>query len=147
MHLSKHFTLKELTKSQTATRLGINNMPRKHALARLKALAFHVLEPVRVHYGIPFTPSSGYRCVKLNRAVGSSSTSQHVKGQAADFEIPNIPNRSLADWIRTHLIFDQLILEFHNPNVADSGWVHCSYREENNRNQYLIYDGKSYRSF
>ena len=147
MRLSKHFTLLELTKSQTAERLGINNSPDNHALACLKALARHILEPARVHFGIPFTPSSGYRCPKLNRAVKSKPTSQHVRGEAADFEIPTIANRDLADWIKENLTFDQLILEFHNPDVANSGWVHCSYREGNNRNQCLIFDGKSYRPF
>jgi len=147
MRLSRHFTLSELTKSQTAKRLGINNKPDSRALANLMALVCHILEPVRVHFGIPFTPSSGYRCLKLNRAIGSKSTSQHVKGEAVDFEIPTIANRDLADWIKENLTFDQLILELHNPDVADSGWVHCSYREGNNRCEYLIYDGKEYTQF
>ncbi len=147
MRLSKHFPLSELTKSQTAKRLGITNDPDNRVLGNLKALARHILEPVRLHYGIPFTPSSGYRCPKLNHAIGSSSTSQHVTGEAADFEIPTIANRDLADWIKDNLTFDQLILEFHNPDVADSGWVHCSYRAENNRGECLVYDGRIYTKF
>ena len=147
MKLSRHFPLSELTKSQTAERLGINNSPDNRVLAKLKALARYILEPVRLHYGIPFVPSSGYRCPILNKAVGSNSKSQHVQGEAVDFEVPTIANRDLADWIKENLIFDQLILEFHDPDIADSGWVHCSYREGNNRNQCLIFDGKSYRPF
>lgn len=146
MRLSKHFSLSELTRSQVAARRGIDNKPDDLALSNLVALARSILEPVRVHFGVPFSPSSGYRCPKLNRAVGSKSTSQHVLGEAADFEIPTVANRDLADWIKENLVFDQLILEFHNPDVADSGWVHCSYRV-GNRSQCLIYDGKSYRRF
>lgn len=147
MRLSKHFTLAELTKSQTAERLGIANNPDNRVLSNLKALTRHILEPVRLHYGIPFRPSSGYRCPILNRALKSKSTSQHIQGEAVDFELPGVANRDLADWIKDNLIFDQLILEFHNPDVADSGWVHCSYRAGNNRGECLIFDGKSYREF
>ena len=147
IRLSKHFTLEELVRSQIAARFGINNKPLKYSVRRLTALADNILEPTRVHYGIPLIISSGYRCPALNTAIGSGQGSQHLKGQAADFEIPSIANRTLANWIKANLTFDQLILEFHNPNVPDSGWVHCSYREGHNRNQCIIFDGKLYRTF
>ncbi len=145
MRLSKHFPLSELTKSQTAKRLGIGNNPDNHALGNLRALAHNILEPVRLHYKIPFIPSSGYRSLKLNRALGSRDGSQHTKGEAVDFEIPGIANLDLAEWIMRNLEVDQLILEFHDQEISDSGWVHCSYRSGNNRGECLIYDGKTYR--
>ena len=84
MYLSKHFTLDELTKSATATRKGIDNTPNEQALKNLQDLVVNVLEPLRVHYGRPIIITSGFRCEKLNKAVGGSPTSQHVLGQAAD---------------------------------------------------------------
>lgn len=147
MKLSRHFTLSELTKSQMAERLGIVNSPDNRVLANLMALVCHILEPVRGHFGIPFTPSSGYRCLKLNRALKSKSTSQHVQGEAVDFEIPGVDNIDVFNWIKDNLKFDQLILEFYRPDVADSGWIHCSYREGNNRCECLIYNGKEYTQF
>ena len=92
---------------------------------------------MRDHYGVPFTPSSGYRCLALNRQIGSSDTSQHTKGEAADFEVPSVSNLDVAQWIEANLDFDQLILEFWNENHPNAGWVHCSYKTEGNRNQTL----------
>ena len=136
--LSRHFTLGELSKSQTAIRLGICNIPADDTISNLEALCCHILEPVRLHFRRAFSPSSGYRCRSLNRVFRSSDQSQHTKGQAADFEVPDIPNRMLADWIDAHLDYDQLILEFCDPAVPASGWVHCSYRADGkNRKQRL----------
>jgi hypothetical protein len=81
----------------------------------------------------------------LCRAIGSRSTSQHAKGEAADFEVPGVANIELARWIRDTLDFDQLILEFHDPDDPTAGWVHCSYRAGGNRKQSLIYDGNTYK--
>jgi hypothetical protein len=135
-HLSPHFTLGELTKSVQALRLGIDNTPDEQALKNLCAICLNILEPVREHFGIPFTPSSGYRSPAVNEAIGSKPTSQHRLGQAADFEVPGIPNLKLAEWIRDNLEFDQLILEFHTSGDPNSGWVHCSYRSDGqNRKQ------------
>ena len=145
--LSPHFTLRELIHSPLARRHGMDNRPGPREVARLARLATHILEPVRTRFERPFTPSSGYRCPALNALVKSSPASQHIRGEAVDFELPGIANRDLAGWIRDTLIFDQLILEFHNPDVPDSGWVHCSYRQGNNRQMSLIFDGRSYREF
>ncbi len=137
--LSRHFTLGELSKSQTAIRLGICNVPGDEVIANLESLCRHILEPVRLHFGRAFSPSSGYRCRSLNRVLRSSDQSQHTRGQAADFEVPDISNTILADWIDTHLDYDQLILEFCDPAVPASGWVHCSYRGQGeNRKQRLV---------
>ena len=87
MKLSEHFTLEELCKSQTAIRMGIDNSPSTSQVDSLRYLAQRILEPVRSEYGVPYTPSSGYRSPDLNRAIGGSSTSQHCLGQAADIEI------------------------------------------------------------
>lgn len=136
MNLSPHFTLAELTKSHVAAVMSISNMPPKPAIERLRLLCLNVLEPVRERFG-PFTPSSGYRSLILNRLVGSSDTSQHVAGEAADFEIPGVANIEVTRWIAETLEFDQLILEFYSATDPTAGWVHCSYRAVGNRNEIL----------
>ena len=147
IRLSPHFTLKELTRSALAARHDIQNLPEPHEIANLKRLAVKILEPVRLHYNIPFSPSSGYRNPSVNRLAGSKPTSQHSKGQAADFEVPGVANRDLAEWIKVNLTFDQLILEFHDEDDPASGWIHCSVKETGNRGQCLIFDGTNYREF
>jgi len=137
MNLSKSFTLNELTKSQEATRLGIDNTPNEEHILNLKLLCENVLQPIRDFYGMPLSVSSGYRSAALCEAIGSSSKSQHTKGQAADFEIFGIANSVLADFIVKNLDYDQCILEFWNENDPNSGWVHCSYNALGNRKQFL----------
>jgi hypothetical protein len=96
------------------------------------------LQPVRDHFGKPLIITSGYRSPELCLKIGSTTTSQHTKGQASDFEIGGIANKDLSDWIHQNLDYDQLILEFWKPEDANSGWVHCSYKGEGqNRKQYL----------
>ena len=137
--LSPNFWLSELVKSSTAERLSIDNWPKNpREVDNLQKIAVNILQPVREHYDIPFSPSSGFRCLKLNRALKSKDSSQHVKGQAVDFEVPGVPNKELAEWIRDNLNFDQLILEFWYEGSPNSGWVHCSYVSvDKNRNQCL----------
>ena len=147
MRLSCNFTLEELTKSATALRHGIDNRPGPEEIASLKLLAAEILEPVRRRFGTPFSPSSGYRSLAVNRLVGSRDTSQHIKGQAVDFEVQNVPNMNLAKWIAQFCKFDQLILEFYHESQPNSGWVHASVKEAANRGQCLIYDGTSYTEF
>lgn len=136
MKLSPHFYLSEFTASQTAARLMLDNTPGAREIAALKLLCEKVLEPVRVHYARPVRISSGYRSPAVNRAVRGSRSSQHAKGEAADFEIGGITNLALCRWMEKNLDYDQLILEFYQPGVANSGWVHVSYRLPN-RNQEL----------
>lgn len=143
MKLSKNFSLDELTKSQTALRMGIDNEPTPGDLYNLSQLCDNILQPVREHFGKPVTISSGYRSVALCEAIGSSAKSQHAKGEAADFEIMGIDNKEVAVWIRDNLDFDQLILEFYKDGEPSSGWIHCSY-SDNNRGSVLKYDGKNY---
>ena len=137
MQLSKNFNLVEMTKSQTATRKGIDNTPSAEHQGNLQSLCMHVLQPIRDHFSQVVTVSSGYRSPELCTAIGSKITSQHAKGQAADFEIFGVSNKELADYINENLDYDQLILEYWNESDPNSGWVHCSYSESNNRRQYL----------
>ena len=142
IRLSTHFSLKEFTRSQTAERKGIKNKPNDEEIENLKLLCEKILEPVREHYGIPFTPSSGFRSFELNNAIGGANKSQHMKGQAVDFEIPGVPNMETALWIKEHLDYDQLLLEFYKEKIPDSGWVHCSYVGSENRKESRRYDGR-----
>ena len=137
MELTKNFNLVELTKSQTAERKGIDNTPSPEHQENLKSLCTHVLQPIRDHFSKVVTVSSGYRSPELCAALGSKSTSQHARGEAADFEIFGVSNKELADWIHFNLNYDQLILEYWKESDPNSGWVHCSYTEGNNRRQYL----------
>ena len=137
MQLSENFSLLELTKSQTAERKGIDNTPSPEHQENLKLLCTHILQPVRDHFERVVSVSSGYRSPELCEAIGSKITSQHAKGQAADFEIYGLSNQELANWIRENLDYDQLILEYWKEEDPNSGWVHCSYNSEGNRKEYL----------
>ncbi len=137
MKLSANFSLAEMTKSQTATRKGIRNEPSTEHVENLIHLAETVLQPVRDHFGKAVVISSGYRSPELCEAIGSSSKSQHARGEAADFEIPGVDNMQLAMWINKNCNFDQLILEFYEPGDPNSGWVHCSAVREGSRAQVL----------
>ncbi len=143
MQLSKHFTLEEFEKSQTATRKGIKNKAGSGEIKNLGDLCYEVLEPVRVKFDKPVTITSGYRSPELSEAIGSKSTSQHCKGEAVDMEVIGVSNLQVALWIQNNLDFDQLILEFWT-GEANSGWIHVSYKDGSNRKQVLTYDGKSY---
>ena len=140
MKLTANITLDELTKSQTAERKGINNNPSPEQIENLKALAVNILQPIRSHFDKPLIISSGFRCAELCVAIGSSVNSQHVADDgaaAADFEIPGVDNLNLAIWIKNNLEIDQGILEFYKEGEPTSGWIHCSYSSDSNRNQWL----------
>ena len=137
MKLTENFSLSELTKSQTAERKGINNTPSPTHQENLKSLCTAILQPVRDHFSRVVTISSGYRSPELCTAIGSKITSQHARGEAADFEIFGVSNKTLADYIDSELHYDQLILEYWNESDPNSGWVHCSFSQGNNRKQYL----------
>ena len=146
MNLTKNFTLEELTKSETALRHNMDNSPGQAEVDSLLALAENVLQPVRDHFARGVKCNSGYRSLEVNQKVGGSRNSDHIRGQAADIEIPGIPNAELAEWIKDNLEYNQLILEFYTPGVPDSGWVHVSYIPEANQNQVLTAtkkDGKT----
>ena len=127
----KYFTLKELTKSDTAKRRGITNIPNKEEENNLIALVENILDPLREAYGKPIIVTSGYRCEELNRLVGGSKTSQHRAGMAVDIRtVPDTveENKELYDLIISlNLPFDQLINE-HNFD-----WIHVSYSPKHRR--------------
>ena len=146
MNLTKNFTLAEMTKSETALRHGLDNTPGEAEIENLKRLAEQVLQPVRDHFAKGVKVNSGYRAPEVNAKVGGSKTSDHCKGQAADIEIPGVPNAELATWIKENLQYTQLILEFYTPGIPDSGWVHVSYDPANLKKQDLTAtkkDGKT----
>jgi hypothetical protein len=144
--LTKNFSLAEMVKSETALRHGMENSPGPDELNNLLQLCANVLQPVRDHYQKGVKVNSGYRSPEVNARVGGSKTSDHCRGMAADIEIPGVPNADLASYIRDHLQFTQLILEFYTPGVPDSGWVHVSYDDQDLKKQVLTAtrkDGKT----
>jgi zinc D-Ala-D-Ala carboxypeptidase len=136
MYLSPNFSLEEMCKSSTALRKNIDNSPDDLQVQCMTALCENILQPIRDEFG-PFIVSSGFRSVALCQAIGSKATSQHAKGQAADFEVPGVDNYDLALWIADNLPYDQLILEFYSG--GNTGWLHCSY-VPNGRKQKLTID-------
>src|SRR5687767_2391133 len=120
--LTEHFTLAEMTRSTTAVRKGIPNLPSVDNVRALKLLCAKVLEPVREHFARPVIVTSGFRAPRVNVAVGGSGTSQHCLGEAADFTVQGVSNLEVCQWIQANLDYDQLIYEF-----GEAGWVHCSY--------------------
>ena len=146
MNLTANFTLSEMVKSDTALRHDMDNIPGETEIENLKRLCEQVLQPVRDHFKTGVKVNSGFRHPEVNAKVGGSKTSDHCKGQAADIEIPGIPNADLAVWIMDNLTYTQLILEFYTPGVPDSGWVHVSYDPANLKKQNLTAvkkDGKT----
>ena len=137
MQLTNNFSLHELTKSETALRMGFDNTPGEAETEALRLLCEKVLQPVRDHYGKGVKVNSGFRSPESNAAVGGSKTSDHCLGRAADIEIPGVPNAELAQWIMDNLEYTQLILEFYTPGIPDSGWVHVSYDPDNLKKQEL----------
>ena len=138
MKLSENFSLKEMTQSQTALKNNIDNSPNVTQIDNLQQLCQNILQPLRDDFQLPIKITSGFRSRELAEMIGSNpDKSQHSKGMAADFEIPGVDNRELASWIRSELEFDQLILEFYRDNEPSSGWIHCSYSTNQNRNQSL----------
>ena len=132
----REVSLKELLFSETATRLGIDNTPTDQVLINLQTLIYEVITPIINQFG-DIKITSGYRSPELCKAIGSSVTSQHCLGQAVDCEVIGVPNKELADWVVSHLNYDQCILEFWKPEEANSGWVHVSYNKAGNRKMYL----------
>ena len=139
----KYFTIKELTASTKAKSMGIDNTPTPEVVGNLTALVEAVLDPLREKYGRPIHVSSGYRCPRLNKAVGGAVTSQHTTGEAADIYVSRASELAeLFALIYFTLPFDQLIWERGTDEAP--AWVHVSYREGDNRRECLRYDGKRY---
>lgn len=125
MLLSQHFTLDELTVTTT----GLPNEPSStEVIERLRKVCTEVLEPVRHHFGKAIVLHSGYRSPAVNKAVKGSPSSQHCKGEAADFHVAGVTVLEVAQWLsNSEIEYDQLILENYVAGSPSSGWVHCSY--------------------
>lgn len=135
--LSKHFTLEELTR----TLVPLANVPSAEVIERLRTVCSSVLEPLREHYGRPVLIHSGYRSAAVNKRVGGSPSSQHMKGEAVDFHVSGHTVYDVAVWISDNLDYDQLILEDFVPGIATSGWVHCSFARRNRGNDLTKFRG------
>ena len=136
MNLSEHFTLEELTISETASRRNLNNTPDNIALYNLRRLALF-LEDVRALLGKPIKNNSAYRAPKVNASVGGSKTSQHCIGCAADIRVAGMtPDEVVRAIIKSDLQYDQVIREFDS-------WTHISIpnrKEDKPRKMALIID-------
>ena len=118
--MSEHFTLEDLTRSQTASRKGIDNMPPQQAIDSLNLLCSTLLEPARALLGVPLSVDSGFRCEALNEAVGGAKTSAHLDGRAADLVPQGMDLQAAFDKLRTSdLPYDQIIFECH-------AWIHLA---------------------
>ena len=138
MKVTEHVSYKEVIKSNTATRRGIENIPSGEQMENIKLLCENVFEPLREHVGGPIAINSLFRSVELNRAIGGSSTSQHcaVNGAAMDIDDTYgiMSNADMFEFIKK-LDFDQLIWEYGDDENPD--WVHISYKKNGNRKQIL----------
>lgn len=142
MQLSEHFTLAELTKSSTAKQLGIDNTPNAATIVTLTRLCQNLLEPIRKGLGYPIVVNSGYRCPKLNKAVGGSATSQHMNGEAVDIVCKHTTNAELFRLIEHmmrsgEILVGQLIWEYGD--AGNPAWVHLSLPRPNKPNGQIIY--------
>jgi len=118
--LSNHFTLEEFTRSETASRRNLNNEPDAETIEHLKETAA-LMEQVRELLGHPITITSGYRSLKVNSAVGSKPTSDHVQGYAADFVCSayGSPREICHAIMDSTIAYHQLIHEYE-------AWIHIS---------------------
>jgi hypothetical protein len=140
MQLSKHLSLAEVTRSETAKRNGISNMPTEEHVKNFKLLAEKIFEPIREHFKVPIHISSGYRSKALNTAIKGSLSSQHCSGEAIDIDMDGstngVTNKMVFDYIKDNLNFDQLIYEFGNANNPD--WVHVSYESTGKQRKQVL---------
>lgn len=132
MNLSKHVTIAEFERSETAINRGINNSMNEWEIERAKLVCENCFEPIRTKVGAPIRINSGFRSGALNRAIGGSTTSQHSLGEAIDLDLHD---RNLFEWIIDNVEFDQLIAEGGTENRFD--WFHISYRKGRLRKQVL----------
>jgi hypothetical protein len=138
MRISEHVSYREATKSNTATRRGIDNTPSDYEITNMVGVAENIFEPLRKWVGGPIKITSMYRCEELNRAIGGSSRSQHCEGRAMDLDdtFGYKTNAEMFEYIRENLNFDNLIYEFGDDNNPD--WIHVSYiSDDENRNRVM----------
>lgn len=147
--VSKNFSWREVTRSGTCERAGIDNTPGPVEQARLQAIILNVMQPLRNAMGRPIRVTSGYRSPACNVKIGGATHSQHMKGEAIDFQDPAGNLAQMFYYIKDNLPFDQLIWEKGNSNQPL--WVHVSYKQSgNNRKEVLKYEnppGSGYTNF
>jgi phosphoribosylaminoimidazole-succinocarboxamide synthase len=140
MKISDHLSLAEVTRSETAKRKGMSNMPTPEHLENFKKLATNIFEPIRKHFGVPIHISSGYRSKELNTAIKGSLSSQHCSGEAIDIDMDGsangVTNKQVFDYIKEHLNFDQLIWEFGTKDAPD--WVHVSFESSGKQRKQVL---------
>jgi hypothetical protein len=147
MQLSKNLALSEVTRSETAKRKGISNMPTPEHIENFKLLAEKVFQPIREHFGVPIRISSGYRSAALNKAIGGAGktvngvyipASQHCTGEAIDIDMDgtSVTNAAIFNYIKDNLAFDQLIWEFGTDTNPD--WVHVSYESTGKQRKQIL---------
>jgi hypothetical protein len=138
MQLSENLSLAEVTRSDSAKRFGISNLPTPEHIENFKKLAENIFQPIRKHFGKPIHISSGYRSLALNKLIKGSATSQHCSGEAIDIDMDgtSISNKQVFDFIKEHLNFDQLIWEFGTSVNPD--WVHVSYESTGKQRKQVL---------
>jgi len=138
MQLSKNLALSEVTRSETAKRRGISNMPTPEHIENFKKLAENVFQPIRDHFGVPIRISSGYRSKELNTAIGGSLSSQHCQGEAIDIDMDGttVTNKQIFDFVKANVNFDQMIWEFGTD--ANPDWVHVSYNSDGAQRKQIL---------
>jgi hypothetical protein len=138
MQLSTNLSLAEVTRSETAKRRGISNMPTAEHIENFKKLAANIFQPIREHFGKPIIISSGYRSAELNKAIGGSLSSQHCSGEAIDIDMDgtDITNAQIFNYIKDNLNFDQMIWEFGTDTNPD--WVHVSFASNRSQRKQIL---------
>jgi zinc D-Ala-D-Ala carboxypeptidase len=138
MQLSTNLSLAEVTRSETAKRRGISNMPTPEHIENFKKLAINIFQPIREHFGKPIIISSGYRSAELNKAIGGSLSSQHCSGEAIDIDMDgtDITNAQIFNYIKDNLNFDQMIWEFGTD--ANPDWVHVSFAANRSQRKQIL---------
>jgi hypothetical protein len=145
MKISEHLDLVEVTRSETAKRKGISNMPTEAHLENFKKLAENIFEPIRTHFNVPIHISSAYRSRELNSAIGGSLTSQHCSGEAIDIDMDGsangVTNKMVFEYVKDNLEFDQMIWEFGSSEAPD--WIHISYETTGKQRKQILRATKS----
>ena len=130
--MAKYFTLNELTRSDTANRLGIKNNPDLYTVERLNYL-MQILDQIRKEWGSAIRVTSGYRCKALNKAVGGVTNSNHIYGTAADLQPVNGKLKDFFPFVKKccedmGLEWDEILYE----KSGKSEWLHFAFMRGTN---------------
>lgn len=140
--LSEHFSLEEFTRSDAASKYGIDNTkPTQMQVMRMESLCDNILEPIRRNFQKPVHILSGWRSPDLNAKLGGVADSQHMRGEAADIMVEDTPHVWVFNFVKDHLNFDQLIAEQLKQDGPQAGWIHVSYCTGKKRGEVLSFLG------